>query len=476
METGITNIEFEEKYDIHYFNNKRYYKYDLLSEIIVLQDTIPYCFEYKGKKIYETAWNRLTVKILEMLDEINPLPNEKLLSLEYSWSKVLVFSSEKRTNFSKFKDIYVNTNHTSTHAGMSIKFLLETYGIDSGECIFYIRRHPSAEPSEAREYYRKQTEDAFRLCLEFKVKSQKSIDIIIGNFTMINKFLSQGSTGFNDFFLFDDYWYFTNYKIKTMDFVQTRYYGTKTYSATKTCLNHLDDFYKHRDFYLRIDRLNVTDELKDILCEEIEFLFKNLKTNIISISKLYARMTLLHVEMMEELNEINNLPDFSTLVEVILPDTYVFQKPFITYDRDATLENDDIILNYAFSLGEFNSKTISDYVNKMHLKRLSSYVTFMELSSDYYVQVDADRMISKENLKIEEYDISKINKALSYFINSFGPIDTTKYSDYGSLPALEYNWNKYLLVGVTRTFLGDSFIVESTGGSYKTVEYLIKIK
>ena len=88
-------MSIEEKYNIQYFKNKRYYKYDLTTQVMVLGDTIPYYFEYNGRRIYDSAWNRLTVKILEMLDEINPLPNETLLALEYSWSKTDVFSATK---------------------------------------------------------------------------------------------------------------------------------------------------------------------------------------------------------------------------------------------------------------------------------------------------------------------------------------------------------------------------------------------
>ena len=470
-------MSIEEKYNIQYFNNKRYYKFDLTTPVTVLDNTIPYFFEYNGKRIYETAWNRLTVKILEMLDSINPLPNETLLSLEYDWSKVQVFSSEKRTNFSKFKDIYVNTNHTATHSGMSIRFLLKAYGVEPGDCTLYIRRHPVAEPPEAREYFRNQTEKAFRNYLELQGKSESNIDIIIKNFNVINKYLANhGSTGFNDFFLFDDYGYFCNYKIKTLEYVNKKYYGSKNQRVTEKCLELMDGFYKHRDLFMEIDNMKISDEFADLVADEIDFLFNSLKSNIISSAKLYARMTMLHSEEMEVLGKHDNLSDFYSIIEVMLSGDYYFKKPFISNDPDASLSNDDILLNYALTLDTFNSKTIKDYANKMHLKPVNNYVEFMEMCSEYYVQIDADKMVSKESMEIEPDALYKIQKEIAFYIKSFGKITVDSYKDYDSLPSLIYKWNPYLLVGILRTYLNDYFEVKSSGGNYKSTEYTISLK
>jgi len=469
-------MTIEEKYNIYYFNNKRYYKADFASDVMLLQDTIPYCFEYKDIKIYESAWNRLTVKILEMLDEINPLSEAALLGLEYPWSHVDVFSTKKKTNFLKFKDIYINTNHTATHSGMSIRFLMETYGCDLKDCILCIRRHPIAEPSEVRNYYREQTKRAFRTCLMYKGKSQKNIDTIISNIDIVNKFLVSGTTGFDDFFLFEDYQYFCSYKQKTLDFAKSKYYGTKNYDVTEICLDHLEYFYKKRDIFLRIDDIGISDSFKEHVCKEIEYLFRTLKTNIISASKLYARMTMIYEEEMGALKEFNNLSDFYSVVEIVFKAYYYFNKPFITNDKSVTLSNDDIIMNYAFSLEEFSNKILNDYISKMHLSKFTSYLEFMKNSSDYYVQVDMERMVRKENVEIDDCLLNRVTKEVNYYINSFGQIDTRTYMDYKCLPILKYQWNKYLLVGIVRSFLGERFVIEDTSDLYKKTEFLINKK
>lgn len=85
------------KYNIHFINGNRYYLV-CLDDFLLLDNTIPYLFEYNGYKIYETAWNRITVKILEYIDKLNPKDTNELLNLKYTWSKQKAFSKDKKTN------------------------------------------------------------------------------------------------------------------------------------------------------------------------------------------------------------------------------------------------------------------------------------------------------------------------------------------------------------------------------------------
>lgn len=275
--------------------------------------------------------------------------------------------------------------------------------------------------------------------------------------------------------MFDDYYYFGSYKQKTLDYLSKKFYGTKNYDVTETCLDLLEGFYKARDFFINNDN-DISDEFKRAIATEIEKLFVSLKSNVISAQKLYARMNMLYPEDMEKLGSYNTVSKFFTLVELLLDEDYYFKKPFISKEEDALLENDDIIMNYAYSLDEFTSRKISSFISKMHLKSLNSYLEFMINCSDYYVQVDVDRMISKDKIYIEPQDLEKIKKELLYYINSFGPINTQSYSDYNSLPSLEYDWNKYLLVGITRSYFSNFFEIENTSNKHKCADFIIKTK
>lgn len=84
-------MTIEEKYKIIYDNNKRYYIFDMLMKILILDNTVPYLFRYNDIEIYESSWNKMTVRILKEIDERNPKSNEELLSIKYYWLNKMFF-------------------------------------------------------------------------------------------------------------------------------------------------------------------------------------------------------------------------------------------------------------------------------------------------------------------------------------------------------------------------------------------------
>ena len=161
-------MTLEEKYNLIYENGKRYYVLDMTKNIPVLDNAVPYYFRYKDIEIYESSWNKMTIKILNAIDENNPKSIENLLSNKYYWSKQDVFSITKKTNYTKFKGLYLNTNHTSTHAMMSIQCLLRVYDIELTECYFLVRKYHSSEPIEIKEYFKSKTINGFSIMLKIK--------------------------------------------------------------------------------------------------------------------------------------------------------------------------------------------------------------------------------------------------------------------------------------------------------------------
>ncbi|WP_373435832.1 hypothetical protein, partial [Metamycoplasma equirhinis] len=81
-----------------------------------LEDTVPYYFKYKDIEIYSSAWNKMTLEILTAIDNISPKTDEELLNIHYYWTKTDIFSVDKRANYTPFRNLYLNTNHTSSHA------------------------------------------------------------------------------------------------------------------------------------------------------------------------------------------------------------------------------------------------------------------------------------------------------------------------------------------------------------------------
>lgn len=470
-------MSIEEKYKIIYDNNKRYYIFDMQTKIPILDNTVPYLFKYKDIEIYESSWNKMTLRILKEIDERNPKSNEELLSIKYYWSKQDVFSTIKKTNHTPFRDLFLNTNHSSTHAMMSIQCLLREYNIDLSECYFLIRRHPVSEPQEARQYFRSRTITDFCRVLKLKGFAPDRINTIIKNFDFINKFLNKVSTGFIDFFLFDDYYYFTNYKVKTMEEVEKRFVITdKTYIVIKRCLGYLDDYYKNKDFYLWLENNKVEQDFLVILEKELNFLFNNLKTTIVVSNKLYGRLSMLYRENLLLLGEMNNSSGLFKICSTLLNKKFFFNEPYISKYPIANLTNDQIICSYAYSLEDFTIGDLNNYVDKMHLKKLDNYLGFIIDSSEDYVQVDIDRLVSKAIFKLDDHTIEAVKKELNFYINSFGRLDSEKYSGFISLPKLRYEWNKYLLIGLIRSYLSNEFEIEYTANNYKKLSYIIDIK
>lgn len=475
--TKVTNTTIEEKYHIVYIGGKRYYEFDMTEKLPNLQETVPYLFRYKTIEIREAAWNRMTIGILNALDEQEPKSESELLSITYSWSKQRAFSKEKKTNHTKFKNLFLNTNHTSTHSMMSIQTLLQSYGIDLADCYFLIRRHPVSEPQEAREYFIKQTIDGLRFSMQAQRLKDEKVDKVIGIIHVLNKYLAKISSGFNNFFLFDDYYYFSNYKDKIVDLFKKRMSpDDKTLKKIIRCLKHLDHFYRNKDFYLWLKTATISDTFISILKNELEYLMFYLNSNFIVISKLYGRMMLLHRAEMVALGLENSIENLFNLCNILFHDCYYFQKPYISKSKlQETMNDEQLVYQYACSLDIFTISDLNKYIDQMHLKRVGSYLDLIIRCSNSHVQIDIDKMISKKRLDLNASAIEIFMKELQFYINSFGSIDSETYLGYNSLPSIGVTWNKYSLVGVIRSYCLDKFSITYKTKTYKKMHYVIGV-
>lgn len=466
-----------ERYKIHFINGKRYYEFNMSEMLPSLEDTVPYYFKYKDIEIYSSAWNRMTLEILTAIDNISPKTDEELLNIHYYWTKTDIFSVDKRTNYTPFRNIYLNTNHTSSHAMMNIQGLLKAYNIPLDECYFLIRRHFSVEPKEVKLYIRSETIPAFSKSLQLKGYASDRIGVIISNFETINKMLSRVSPGYNDFFLFDDYYYFTNYKVKLFEWLEKRHYSEqdKTYRAVKRCLEYLDDFYKNREFYDYLSKTTVSESTIKIIGDEIETLFLSLNSDVIVSNKLYARMRMMHMNELINLGQLNNPKDIYRLANTYYSKKYYFKEPFISKDKNSNLSNDEIIYSYAYTLDEISVLKLNQYADKMHLKKLDNYLQFFEEASDDYVQIDESKMVKKEKLDIDPDVLERIKNELKYYIDSFGNIDSETYAGYNALPSLNVSWNKYLLLGLCRTYFKEMISIKYEGKQYKKLSFKLSL-
>ena len=110
----------------------------------------------------------------------------------------------------------------------------------------------------------------------------------------------------------------------------------------------------------------------------------------------------------------------------------------------------------------------------MNIRGLYSYLSFMEDMSDEYVQYNIETMIKKDKFDISTNELVQIDNLLKLMIERFNKIDTTTFSGYMMLPKLKYHWNKYLLVGIIRSYFPNEYEIENTSNFYDQTDFIIR--
>ncbi|MGI6701251.1 MAG: hypothetical protein ACOX3U_02120 [Christensenellales bacterium] len=111
----------------------------------------------------------------------------------------------------------------------------------------------------------------------------------------------------------------------------------------------------------------------------------------------------------------------------------------------------------------------------MHLKKLDNYLQFFDDIKDDYVQVEEAKLIRKDMLDIDTVKLSNIKNDLLFYLDSFGDIDSESYNGYGSLPLIGITWNKYLLVGLCRSYFTNEILIKYDGKQYKKITYKLSL-
>ena len=81
----------------------------------------------------------------------------------------------------------------------------------------------------------------------------------------------------------------------------------------------------------------------------------------------------------------------------------------------------------------------------------------------------------KDTLDISDDFLKELKKELQFFIENFGPINTQELKGYHLLPSIDLEWNKYLLVGLIKTFLSENFKIDYTDRYYNKTDFIIDL-
>lgn len=260
-----------------------------------------------------------------------------------------------------------------------------------------------------------------------------------------------------------------------LDDISNVFEGTEEY-VFESAIRELNCFLTFENkTYINVNQIHVSDEdideIKRVIDSQIEFY----GATYISANRLYDVMIRTHSELMSRLPLIDSKFKLFSLIQYIFKGQYYFYRPFISINNDKNITRNSIIFDYASKFDRFDINTIANYAKKMKIV-VYSFSNFIVDMSEDYVQTNINTMVKKEVLNLSEEDIEKVKTITEYLIDiNNGVINTTDNNVvYPSITSKGINGNKYLLVGIIRSYLNDHFIVEQTSSHYNSTDYIIK--
>lgn len=223
--------------------------------------------------------------------------------------------------------------------------------------------------------------------------------------------------------------------------------------------------------YIYVNKLQITNELLEFFKNELQKKIEENNLRMISIYKFYVYLRINYPQILEE-TKLNTGDKLYNVLEYYLKDFY-FNKPLISTDESFYQSPDVLINNYVRSLDKFTVDDVKDYINKQGLRNIWSYLNFIEELSNDFVQVDFNMMISKNTINISNENLLKIKNIISLLLNQ-NEIDTRTFKGYSLFPNINYMWNKYLLIGIIRTYFYQDFNVETTDNTYDSTDFIIR--
>lgn len=261
----------------------------------------------------------------------------------------------------------------------------------------------------------------------------------------------------------------------TLNDLKLKFPGIKDYTLYSVLYNEIDNglvFISSYEF-IYLSKLNIDDNTKEELKKFIDNQFNLLNSNLISSKKIYARLLLTNKDLYKKLNLKNGHFQLFSMMKILYPEFY-YHRPFISTEDTTVNTNYSVIRNHIEKYEKFNIKTVQDYQRKMNITGIYNYLQFMEDMSDDYVQIDINTMLKKDKLDISSSELENIKKSIDLILNNFDNISTENFRGYSLLPKIKYGWNKYLLIGILRTFYSDDYEITNTGNKYSNTDFEVR--
>lgn len=227
--------------------------------------------------------------------------------------------------------------------------------------------------------------------------------------------------------------------------------------------------------YIYIDKLNITQETKEELKQYIDNLFEKMESKILTAQKIYANLSIMNREILNKLHITARFGDFElfSIIKNLFKEDYYYSRPVISKEENFTTSSYLLIKEYVRKMDKFNYNDIKNYIYKMHIGGIWSYINFMEDLSDEYVQINKDSMMKIEKFEISEDKLERIKEFIDLLLKG-KEFRTDNFDGYFMLPKLNKPWNKYLLIGIIRSYFKDEYEIENTTKFYDTTEFIVR--
>lgn len=206
---------------VHFSGFRRNYLENLTERDYSLEGCTPYQIYIDSVVLEDGSWGDMLCKLASYLLDTYPTKKADIEQFRVHWTKVVIFSSEKKTNFKPIcTDLFLNCNHTALHSCWLIQDLLDFFGIDKSSVKFLIHRPNYAERQELKDYIEKEFKRGFSnyICAVLNNPSEYANKVIRNIDKYINPIFSGISKSYPNCFLFDDVNSVSNYfkKVKTI--------------------------------------------------------------------------------------------------------------------------------------------------------------------------------------------------------------------------------------------------------------------
>lgn len=251
--------------------------------------------------------------------------------------------------------------------------------------------------------------------------------------------------------------------------------GMKDYTIYNYLYNEIDNglIWISSNEFIYVNNYDIDESTKEELRIFIKELFSSLNTKLLTSKKIYAKLQLTKKDLFNKLKLTNGHFELFSIIKAIYSEFY-YSRPYVFLEKDEYNTRSTIIQNYVRQFDTFNFKMILDYQSKLNIGNLYSYLEFMENMSDEYVQVDMDEMVKIEKINLDEIKINEIKKVIDLILDNFDVINTSKFNGYSLFPKISYVWNKYLLVGIIRSYLLDYYEIKNTENMYNNTDFEIR--